>query len=373
MSKTDKTPIDRVIEKVQGIYRGWNRETTLRQMRDDWDTAFWSGSIDARTQDDWADGVAVRWVNASQARILPQPSAAAAESLAVAGRTPSSSPDMDSAMPSASFSPCAPPQRRSKSLATSAGAVSGREVGSRVLMYLHGGGFKMGSLKSHHDFMARLSMAAGCLVLGVDYRLAPEHIFPAQLDDTLNAYRWLLRSGHRPDNIILAGDSAGGCLVASALLALRDNGEPLPAAAVMLSALTDLEAGGDSYASCAALDPIHNRKLILALARQYLGPGGDARNPLASPLHGELHGLPPLLLHVGSRETGLDDSVQFAAKAQAAGVAVRLVNWPGMIHFFQQFAGELPEAASAIEDICVFLNQHWLADQSQVVKAGRRP
>ena len=309
MSKTDEAPIDRVIRKVQGIYQGWNRETTIRQMRDDWDAAFWSGSIAARTQDDSADGVAVRWVNASQA------------------------------------------------------------AGNRVLMYLHGGGFKMGSLKSHHDFMARLSLAADCRVLGVSYRLAPEHIFPAQLDDTLSAYRWLLSSGHRPDNIILAGDSAGGCLVASALLALRDNGERLPAAAVMLSALTDLEAGGDSYANCAAQDPIHNRKLIQTLARQYLGAGGDARNPLASPLHGELHGLPPLLLHVGSRETGLDDSVQFAAKAQAAGVTVRLVNWPGMIHFFQQFAGQLPEARSAIEDICNFLNQHWPKQVPQVAKA----
>ena len=136
-------------------------------------------------------------------------------------------------------------------------------------------------------------------------------------------------------------------------------------------AVQGFAAGGDSYTSCAAQDPIHNRKLIQTLARQYLGAGGDARNPLASPLHGELHGLPPLLLHVGSRETGLDDSVQFAAKAQAAGVTVRLVNWSGMIHFFQQFAGELPEARSAIEDICIFLNQHWPEQVQQVAKAER--
>ena len=149
-------------------------------------------------------------------------------------------------------------------LGTADEVAASESAGKRVLMYLHGGGFKMGSLKSHHDFMARLSQAADCRVLGA---------------------------------------------------------------------------------------------------------GGDVRNPLASPLHGELHGLPPLLLHVGSRETGLDDSVQFAAKAQAVGVTVRLVNWPGMIHFFQQFAGQLPEARSAIEDICNFLNQHWPKQVPQVAKA----
>ena len=377
MGKTDEAPIDRVIRKVQGIYQGWNRETTIRQMRDDWDAAFWSGSIAARTQDDSADGVAVRWVDASLdmapafvARTLKRRCGGAhgrkdAESIA---------DTMSKRLVRDSGCQGARPATASDSVAAAEGwrhIQANQAAGNRVVMYLHGGGFKMGSFKSHHDFMARLSLAADCRVLGVGYRLAPEHIFPAQLNDTLSAYRWLLSSGHRPDNIILAGDSAGGCLVASALLALRDNAERLPAAAVMLSALTDLEAGGDSYANCAAQDPIHNRKLIQTLARQYLGAGGDARNPLASPLHGELHGLPPLLLHVGSRETGLDDSVQFAAKAQAAGVTVRLVNWPGMIHFFQQFAGQLPEARSAIEDICNFLNQHWPAQAPQVAKAER--
>jgi epsilon-lactone hydrolase len=298
---TDPEPagVDKAIARVRGIYSLWSRNTSMEQMRSDWDKAFFSDAIPCETQDIVADGVPARWIVASQ------------------------------------------------------------EIDNRILIYFHGGGFKMGSLRSHHDFMARLSRVAGCKVLGVDYRLVPEHLFPAALDDCLAAYRWVLACGHNPGNIVLAGDSAGGGLVASTLIALRDAGDPMPAAGVMLSALTDLCATGASYSSRKEADPIHNQALILALARQYLGPDGDPRNPLASPLYGNLAGLPPLLIQVGDRETGLDDSVQFAARATEAGVETQLKVWEGMIHFFQQFAGELAEADDAIRDIGNFLKRHF--------------
>ncbi len=148
-------------------------------------------------------------------------------------------------------------------------------------------------------------------------------------------------------------------MVAAALLSLRDQGVPLPAAAVLLSALTDFETRGASYETRAAVDPIHSRQLIQALARQYLGREGDVRQVLASPLNGDLHGLPPLLLQVGDRETGLDDSVLFAQKAAKAGVDATLQVWEGMIHVFQQFPAELIEAQDAIDRIGVFLKSRW--------------
>jgi acetyl esterase/lipase len=169
----------------------------------------------------------------------------------------------------------------------------------------------------------------------------------------------LLERGYAPDRIALAGDSAGGGMAAAALLSLRDQGVPLPAAAVLLSALTDFETRGASYETRAAVDPIHSRQLIQALAKQYLGREGDVRQTLASPLNGELRGLPPLLLQVGDRETGLDDSVLFAAKAIAAGVDATLQVWEGMIHVFQQFPAELIEAQDAIDQIGVFLKSRW--------------
>jgi acetyl esterase/lipase len=291
--------IERVIARIQSVYAGWRRHTPIETMRRDWDELFWVDHLACETQDRLANGVQVRWITASGA---------------------------------------------------------GED---RVLVYLHGGGYKMGSLTSHHDLMVRLSRAADCRVLGVDYRLLPEYRFPEPLEDALAVYDWLLEQGFEPRRMALAGDSAGGGLTAAALLALRDKGRPLPAAAVMLSAWTDLSASGDSYQSRAAADPIHQRPMILALARQYLGDEGDPHDPLASPLYGDLVGLPPLLLQVGDRETGLDDSTLFASKAREAGVAVELEVWPGMIHVFQQFAEELPEAREAIERIGVFLRRQW--------------
>lgn len=291
--------VERVIARIQTVYGRWRRHTPIETLRRDWDDLFWADKLTCETQDASANGVPVRWI-----------------------KTP--------------------------------GAAE-----QQVLIYLHGGGFKMGSLTSHHDLMVRLSVAAGCRVLGVDYRLLPEHGFPEPLLDVLAVYDWLVAQGFEPDQLAIAGDSAGGGLAAAALLALRDKGRPLPAAAVLLSAWTDLSASGESYQTRAEADPIHQRPMIVALAAQYLGKDGDPFDPLASPLHGELTGFPPLLLQVGDRETGLDDSTLFAAKARAAGVAVELQVWPQMFHVFQQFAAELTEAREAIVCIGTFLRKHW--------------
>jgi len=234
-----------------------------------------------------------------------------------------------------------------------------RSAPDRVLLYFHGGGYKLGSTRSHRDLMTRISAAAGCRVLGLDYRLAPEHIFPAPVDDAVAAYEWLLRSGVAAPHIAVAGDSAGGGLAAALLLRLRERLDPLPAAAVMLSAWTDLTAQGESYETRAALDPIHQRAMILGTARTYLGAQGDPENPLASPLFGDLRGMPPLLLQVGDRETVLDDSTRFAHKARAAGAQVQLEIYDNMIHVFQQFADDLPEGGRAIESIGRFLRDAW--------------
>lgn len=294
-----RAPIDEVIERVRGVYGQWSRLTPVAQMRRDWDEFFPAAPADTRTEPALAFGVDAKWIDAP--------------------------------------------------------GVSRR----RVLVYFHGGGFRIGSVRSHHDLMARLSAAADCRVLGVNYRLAPEHRFPAPIDDALAAYRWLLAEGIAPPQIALAGDSAGGGLVLSTVLSQRAQALPLPSALALLSPWTDLAASGDSYRSRAALDPIHQRDTILAVARSYLGEGVDAREPLASPLYADPSGFPPTLIQVGDLETVLDDSRNFAERARAAGVDVRLEVWDRMIHVFQQFASELPEARSAIASIGRFLREHW--------------
>jgi acetyl esterase/lipase len=195
-------------------------------------------------------------------------------------------------------------------------------------------------------------------VLAINYRLTPEHRFPAALDDALAAYAWMLGRGLEPGNVAFAGDSAGGNLALAAMLASRERGLPLPVAAALMSPWTDLAATGASYVSRAEADPIHQRPMIVALARNYLGGQGDPSDPLVSPLYADLGDLPPLLIQVGDRETVLDDSVMFADKARAAGVDVELEVWDGMIHVFQMFGAELPEAHQAIASIAEFLNRH---------------
>lgn len=227
----------------------------------------------------------------------------------------------------------------------------------RVVVYLHGGGYVMGSVKSHRDMCERYSREAGARVLALDYRLAPEHPFPAALDDSIAAYRWLLREGFRPEHIAIAGDSAGGGLTFAALVSLRDAGDPLPACATPLSPWVEFEGTGDSILARAAIDPMVRQDLDLKMAKAYLA-GGDLRNPLAAPIYADLAGLPPLLIQVGEREILYDDSSRMAAKAAQAGVDVTLREWKGQIHVWQIFASRLDEGQAAIEELGAFVRQH---------------
>jgi len=225
-----------------------------------------------------------------------------------------------------------------------------------TLLYLHGGGYVLGSINTHRRLVADIARASGARALAIDYRLAPEHPFPAAIEDATAAYRWLLAQGVAPERIVVAGDSAGGGLTASTLLALRDAGDPLPAAAVLISPWLDLTCTCDSMTTKAAADPIIEHDPLKRWGDAYLG-GADARTPLASPLFAELAGLPPLLIHVGTAETLLDDSLRFAERALAAGVGVTLEAWDGMIHVWHAFAFMLPEGQQAIDRIGAYMRE----------------
>ena len=227
----------------------------------------------------------------------------------------------------------------------------------RAVLYLHGGGYVIGSIKTHRDLMGRVSRAAKARVLGLDYRLAPENPFPAAVDDAVAAYRWMLQQDLNPSRIAIAGDSAGGGLVIATLVAIRDAKLPMPATGVCLSPWVDLEGIGESMKTREQADPVVHRDMLTQMATAYLG-GKDVRTPLAAPLYADLKGLPPLLIQVGDAETLLDDSNRLAQKARAAGVEVKLEVWPEMIHVFQLFAGFLPEGQQAVDGLGQFINQH---------------
>lgn len=282
--------VEAVITRVRQTYGRWRRDTPVAQMRADWDALF-SARGDARVDSVDAGGVPCQWVAATGARE------------------------------------------------------------DRVIVYFHGGGFQVGSLASHRELMACISAAAGARVLGVGYRLAPEHRYPAALDDAVASWQWLQTHAVQASQVALAGDSAGGGLALSLLLLLQARGEPLPAAFWGLSAWTDLSASGTSYQTRAALDPIHQQPMIVAMARNYLGRDADAKDPKVSPMFAtpaQLGALPPMLLQVGERETVVSDSEDFVSNARAAGAQAQLQVWPGMIHVFQQFPAELPEARNAL-------------------------
>jgi monoterpene epsilon-lactone hydrolase len=204
---------------------------------------------------------------------------------------------------------------------------------SSVVLYLHGGGYVICSLESHRHLVAEVGRAARTRTLAIDYRLAPEHPFPAPVEDTIAAYRYLLDSGIKPNRIALAGDSAGGGLVVAGLLAIRQAGLPLPACGWCISPWVDMEALGASFVDRSATDPTVQKATILMMAQWYLG-GADPRHPHAAPLYGDLRGLPPLLIQVGAAETLLDDSIALARKAGVADVPVDLQIWPEMIHIW---------------------------------------
>jgi len=226
----------------------------------------------------------------------------------------------------------------------------------RVVFYLHGGGYTTGSVNTHRELISRLSRAAGARVLAIDYRLGPEHPFPAAVEDATTAYRWLLGNGVEPTRIIIAGDSAGGGLTVATLVALRDAGGPLPAAGVCLSPWVDLEGIGESMTTKAEADPMVQRGHLLAMAKAYLG-GANPRTPLAAPLYADLTGLPPLLIQVGTAETLLDDSTRLAERARSAGVGVVLEPWEDMIHVWHFFASMLPEGQQALDRVGEFIRE----------------
>jgi acetyl esterase/lipase len=229
----------------------------------------------------------------------------------------------------------------------------------RVVLYLHGGAYVIGSVNTHRDLAGRISRASGGRVLNVDYRLAPEHPHPAAVDDAVAAYRWLFDQGHAPAQLAIAGDSAGGGLTIATLVALRDEGLPMPAAGVALSPWVDLEGIGESMTAAAHLDPMVQKEHLVRMGKLYLGDN-DPRSPLAAPLYADLSGVPPLLIQVGTAETLLDDSTRIAERARKAGVTVTLDVWDDMIHVFQAFAPILPEGQQAVDQIGEYLRARWV-------------
>jgi len=312
MASKQPTPIDaaevaevsEVVERLRATYGRWTRTTTIEQMRDDWDDLFRGRAQPWPIDRLEAGGVPGEWIAAEVAR------------------------------------------------------------SDRIIMYFHGGGFRMGSVDSHRELMQRLSAAAAARVLGLNYRLGPEHTFPAPVEDALSTYRWLLDAGVPTGCIALAGDSAGGGLALSCMFAARAANLHLPCAAYLMSPWTDLAATGATFVSRADVDPLHQRSMILSMAKAYLGPSGNPYDPLASPLYGELEGLPAMLIQCGDCETILDDSVRLAERARSAGVAVELEVYPSMIHVFQAF-GELNAARKALARAGAFLGRHFAQQETR--------
>jgi acetyl esterase/lipase len=230
-------------------------------------------------------------------------------------------------------------------------------IEDHVILYLHGGGWVIGSPLSHRGLNAIIAKATGIKILSIDYRLAPEHPFPAPLEDCVNAYKWLLSNGFKSDHIIIAGDSAGGNLTLSTLLKLRDQGIDLPAGAICLSPATDFTLADDSYFENAETDPILADIGVFWWMVVYLA-GEDPRNPYISPLFADLKGLPPILVQASTCEMLYSDATRFVEKAKKAGTNAILQSWDDMTHVFQGLSDELiPEAKDSINKIADFTNQ----------------
>ncbi len=244
-----------------------------------------------------------------------------------------------------------------------AGGVAAEWVGApgfdpdRALLYLHGGGYAIGSLNTHRRMAYDISAACGVRVLVIDYRLAPEHPFPAAVDDAATAWRWLLQQGLKPGRLAIAGDSAGGGLTIATLVNLRDQKLALPACAVAVSPWVDLEGVGTSMTARSAMDPMVQKAGLSWMAGMYLA-GKDPKTPLAAPLHADLKGLPPVLVQVGSAETLLDDAMRIAEKLHNSGVEVRLSVWPNQLHVFPFFAPILSEGRDGCIEIGNYIRSH---------------
>lgn len=244
-----------------------------------------------------------------------------------------------------------------------AGEISGEWVRAKharrdaVLLYLHGGGYVLGSSKSHRHIVAALSEASGMSVFAADYRLAPEDPFPAAVEDGLAAYKGLLDPGIDPGKIAIAGDSAGGGLTLATLLAARDKGLKMPACAVTISPWADLSQGGEAYRTRLQRDPMIRKEGLDGMAKAYLG-NADPKTPHASPAFADFSGLPPLLIQVGTEEALHSDAEAVKARAEAAGVEVSFESWAGMIHVWHAFHPILSEGRDAIARIGSYLKAH---------------
>ena len=225
-----------------------------------------------------------------------------------------------------------------------------------TVLYFHGGGYYFCSPRSHRPLVVALATRCAARIFSLDYRLAPEHPFPAALDDALAAYRQLVTNGVSPDSLVLAGDSAGGGLALATLIALRDAGEPMPAAALLFSPWTDLAATGLTLTTHDGRDPMFYGTAIGRAAKFYLGDT-PATHPYASPVYADFTGLPPLFIQAGSTEVLLDDAQRVADKARAADVSVNFEIWPNMPHVWQLYAPFVPEAGKALEHAASFM--HW--------------
>lgn len=235
--------------------------------------------------------------------------------------------------------------------------VPGRRTSAQVLLYLHGGGFIMGSLATTRPLASHLADLTGRRVLVVDYTRAPGRAFPTQVDQTLAAYRWLEGQHVPAEDIILAGDSAGGGLALAAAQVLRDEGAPMPGGLVLLSPLLDLRLRSPSIDDHAQCDPQTPRWLLELMVRCYLGEDGVADDPRVSPLLGDLAGLPPMLIQVAEHEALHDDSVTLSEATRAAGGTAELQVWPGMIHVWHAFAPRVPEAVTAMRAVGAWLDE----------------
>ncbi len=231
------------------------------------------------------------------------------------------------------------------------GAIEGRR-----LLYLHGGGYVGGSPRSHRPLVARLADVARTTAFALEYRIAPEHPYPAAVDDAVDAYRALMAAGVWPERTIIAGDSAGGGLAVALAMKLKDEGLPQPAGLFVISPWADLTQGHRTYETKAADDPMITRERLNACAEEYLN-GADPQDPFASPVFGDFAGLAPLLIQAGSEEALLGDSLLLAERAGHARVEVRLEVWPEMIHVWHAFGGQLGAARRAIAAAGVWMDQ----------------
>ncbi|HET6557796.1 MAG TPA: alpha/beta hydrolase [Prolixibacteraceae bacterium] len=226
----------------------------------------------------------------------------------------------------------------------------------KVIMYVHGGGYVAGSCNDHRGFISKFAKNTGVINLVYEYRLAPEHPYPAALDDSVRIYKWLLQSGFEPENILIAGESAGGGLTLAILLALKDRNIPMPVAAVAISPWADLTCSSESYKTKnkVSLAPLNS---WLVFSKHYVG-SHKANDPFISPMYGDLKGLPPMLINAGTDDELFEDGEKFSLKAQKAGVEVTFRKGEGQVHCYPLLAPLFPEATEAMNEIVAFIKQH---------------